>query len=91
MKADRPDVPVNDPHAQLERQFLAEFLSTRGLTLESLRNLPDDQAQALLKEASLFASGRLSEVESRAHYIHDMHQVQAPLPRDAHRTGGTED
>jgi hypothetical protein len=74
MNPDRPDIVAEDPHAELEQALIAEFLHKRGHTASSLQALPPEQADALLKEACVYASGRLCEVESRAHYVEDMHQ-----------------
>ena len=87
MIADRLDHPAEDPHADLERAFIAEYLKSRGHTPATLRELPEPEVQSLLREASRFASGRLSEVEARAHYIHDLHDVAPPLPRGSHGDG----
>jgi hypothetical protein len=78
------DAPLtHDPLAQMERAFIAEFLAARGHTLDSLHTLPPDRASALMKAASLYASGKLTEVESRAHLISDLHGDAAP-PRHGH-------
>jgi hypothetical protein len=68
-------VPGEDPVAQLERAFLTEFLELRGHTLESVRALPSEEMHALLKAAAIHAAGRLTEVETRAHYVHELHHV----------------
>jgi len=70
---------TGDPHAELERAFMAEFLQDRGHTFETVRTLPPDQAHALLQQASVYASCRLTEVESRAHFVDVMHR----RPRDS--------
>ena len=69
-----PKTSVGDPLSELERAFMAEFLQDRGHTLESVQMLPPAQARVLLLEASVYASCRLTEVESRAHFVHDMHR-----------------
>jgi hypothetical protein len=69
----------SDPLAQLERGFIEEFLHGRGQHLNTLKSLPLEQANALMKEASAYASGRLSEVETRAHLVDDLHDASAPL------------
>lgn len=69
-----PDIPARtDQMAQLEQAFIAEFLRRFGLTEAQLRTLPDVERHALEIQASAYASGRLAEVEARAHYIHDLH------------------
>jgi len=79
-----------DPLAQLERTFIEEYLHARGQHLNTLKNLPRDQANALMKEASAYASGKLTEVETRAHLVGDLHDASAPLHVATHaitRTG----
>ena len=68
-------------NSELERAFIVEFLQQRGHTFETLQALPDAEAHALLQEASVYASCRLTEVESRAHYVDEMHRSPAPPPR----------
>jgi hypothetical protein len=85
MSSDHPEL-VGDPLAQLERTFIEEYLQGRGHHLNDLRELPSDQANALMKEASAYASGRLTEVETRAHLVSDLHDASEPLgSRPAHK------
>jgi hypothetical protein len=65
----------SDPEATLERAFIAEFLGRRGHTLATIHDLPETEATALMKEASVYASARLSEVDARSHYVHDIHDA----------------
>jgi hypothetical protein len=65
----RPEPPL----AELERTLINEFLQRRGYDLDSVHALPEAEAHALLREASIYASGKLEEVESRAHYIDGLH------------------
>lgn len=65
---------VGDIHAQLEAAFLDEYLRRVGLRRSDLGRLPEPQATALMREASLFASLRLSEVESRSQLVHEIHR-----------------
>ncbi len=67
-------IPRPDQTAELERLIIAEFLERRGHTMHSLQQLPDAERHALMRDASLYASARLSEVESRAHYVDALHQ-----------------
>lgn len=73
MNRERSDIVAQDPHAQLEQALIEEFLAARGHTAASLETLPESQKARLLREACVYASGRMTEVESRAHYIDDMH------------------
>ncbi len=81
MSAERPDSPLDDPRAQLELALISEFLQRHGYSLASLHELPEDQAEAVYKQATLYAAGRLSEVESRSHYYDDMHHGPPAPPR----------
>jgi hypothetical protein len=64
-----------DPNAGLERMFLQAYLCSRGHTLESLRELPAEEAKRLMTEASIYASSKLAEVEARAHFVRDLHSA----------------
>jgi hypothetical protein len=68
---DRP--PLVDLIAELERAFINEYLTSHGYDPLTRASLSEEARRALDKEASLYASARLSEVEARAHYIHDIH------------------
>lgn len=68
------DTPsVGDPFARLELGLIHDYLTARGHDSEALRRRGDDEARRLLTEASTYAAARLTEIESRAHYVHDMH------------------
>lgn len=69
---DPDEVTTRDETAELEKALIAEYLEGRGHTYESLRSLPDSERHDILKAASLHATMRLSEVESRAHYVNDL-------------------
>jgi hypothetical protein len=64
---------MEDPHAQIERALIEEFLKARGHTLAELRGRDDPEAHALLKQASAHAASKLAEVESRAHLLREIH------------------
>lgn len=69
-----PDISARpDRTAQLESALIREFLEQRGHSAESLLTLPEAERHLLLEQASRWASSRLAEVESRAHYVHDLH------------------
>ena len=70
------DTPsVGDPFARLELSLIDEYLKARGHDPAALRARSDAEALELLAEASTYAAARLTEVESRAHYVHDLHNV----------------
>ena len=73
MTAQRADVPMADPNAQLERALIDEYLRSQGYELRTLHELPAERVKQLLREASLYAAGKLTEVEARASYVQDIH------------------
>ena len=64
-----------DQTAQLEQAFILEFLERQGYSPGQLHELPDVEADALRRAASSYASARLAEVESRAQYVHEIHDA----------------
>ena len=73
-----PKCPQSNPHSKLERAFIQEFLERLGYSFESLKALPETEANAILKDAAQYASGRLTEVETRAHLVEDLHHGVPP-------------
>lgn len=64
---------MEDPERQLERALIDEFLRERGLDWSALDRLPQAEANGVLAEASRYAGTRLAEIESRAHFVHEIH------------------
>ena len=62
------------PFANLERSLIHEYLWDSGCDPDRVRRLPPERVRELLRRASAYASGRLSEVEARARYLHDVHR-----------------
>lgn len=79
--SDRP--PLEPPLGHLERALIEEFLRARGYDQLRLSNLPGHEREKVLREASLHASAKLAEVESRSHFVHDLHDGTS----DAAKTG----
>lgn len=74
MRADFDQVPRPDQTAELERSLIAEYLEQHGHTTASLLALPEADRHRVMRDASLHASMRLTEVESRARYVDAIHQ-----------------
>jgi len=73
MKTNEVDVrPMEEPLAELERELRAAYVSGAGQDLQTLMARNDEQARQLLAEASQYVAGRLTEVESRAHYLRSL-------------------
>lgn len=65
--------PMEAPEGPLERALIKEFLRARGLDERALQALPEDEAKRVLTEASVHAAAKLTEVEARAHFVHEIH------------------
>ena len=64
--------PIEEPLAQLERELMTAYVAGAGQHLQALLARSDEQARQLLTEASLYASARLTEIESRFHYLRSL-------------------
>ncbi len=64
--------PLEEPEAELERQLMIAYLAGAGFDLHVLLERNDAEARALLSAASVYASSRLTEVESRSHYLRNL-------------------
>ena len=74
MRAERAETSaVQSPLGQLERALIEEFVRARGYDPLKLADLPEREREQLLKEASVHASARLTEVESRSHFVDEIH------------------
>jgi hypothetical protein len=49
----------------LERRLIAEYLLSKGFQYSDLRNLPVEERKILMKEACLYASVRLANIEAK--------------------------
>jgi len=65
--------PLQDPNGPLESELISEFLRARGYDLRSLDKLPEDDRRRLLRQASMHAAGKLTEIEARAHFVAELH------------------
>lgn len=75
MDTDRSDIRVlQAPLAELERVLIETFVHARGFDAATLAKLSGRERDALFKEASVFASAKLAEIEARWHYLHELHE-----------------
>ena len=71
---DEPGIRNRDmPLGQLEQSLIDQFVRARGYDPAKLAELPAPERIALLKDASIHASARLTEIESRSHYLSEIH------------------
>jgi len=64
------------PLAEIERHLMGAYVAGAGRSLEELLHSTDPAARELLADASRYASGRLSEIEARLRYVHDLHATE---------------
>jgi hypothetical protein len=70
-----PDAPpLEEPLAALERRLIDEYLRKQGHDPDVLRATHDDAARKLLTAAAVYAATRLTEIESRSHYVRELHE-----------------
>lgn len=69
---DRDRRPLTAPLAELERHLMNAYVAGAGHDLNDLLKRDDEEARELLAAASRFASARLSEIEARSHYLHEL-------------------
>jgi hypothetical protein len=67
--------PETDSRALLEKALIDEYLKDKGYDRESLKKLPKDEARRIMIEASIYASGKLSEIETKARYKQNLKDV----------------
>jgi hypothetical protein len=73
--------PVEAPLGELERALIAEFVRARGYDPQKLSDLPQEERQSLLKDASVYASGKLMEIEARSHLLDELHDGVPGIPK----------
>ena len=66
---------MEPPLACLEQSLIDEYIRLRGYDPARLGDLVAADRDALLKGASLYASCRLCEVETRSHFVHELHDA----------------
>lgn len=71
----RAEKSLEDPQARLERALIEQYLQERGCSLSTMKAKSAGEQQKLLGEASLYAAGRLAEIDARAAYIHEIHDA----------------
>jgi hypothetical protein len=67
---------MKDPEGELERALIDEFLLMRGHDQRSVDALPEPEQKRLLEEASVYAAGKLTEIDARARFVHELHGDQ---------------
>lgn len=68
-----------ETRALLEKGLIDEYLKNKGYSREGLKKLPEDEARRLMTEASIYASGKLAEIETKARYKQDLKDIGSSL------------
>lgn len=63
---------LEGPQSALERRLIREYLRGKGYRLEDLRRLPKEEAKQLMRQACMYASLKLAEIESKAQFREDI-------------------
>jgi len=67
---------------KLERALINEYLGGLGYDPVRLAALPEVEREKLLADASVYASGRLVEVEARSHFLDQIHDSPPGFPKE---------
>jgi hypothetical protein len=59
----------------LERELMVEYLQSRGYQWIDLKNMEKEEACALMREASKYASVHLAEIEAKARFRDDIKPI----------------
>jgi hypothetical protein len=52
----------------LERHLIAEYLLSKGYRVADLQNLPEAQRKELMKEACIYATTKLANIEAKSKF-----------------------
>lgn len=64
---------LEDKQADLARSLIEERLQSLGYSLNTICELPPEEAKRIMIDASVYASVKLAEVEDKAHFVHSIH------------------
>lgn len=69
---DMPAAQMKEPLAELEKELINAYVAGAGQDFQRLLARDDEGARRLLSDASLYATARLAEIESRSHYLRSL-------------------
>lgn len=67
-KADPKKHIDSSPQSALERELIAEYLRNKGYRRKDLRKLSKEEAKKLMKDACMYASLKLAEIEAKVSF-----------------------
>ena len=63
----------NTAYTELERQFITDYLESKGYSRQDLTDLPVEKARQLRIGACRYASLKLAEIESKVKFRQSIH------------------
>ena len=69
---------TGDPLSELETALIDEFFHARGIARHDLIKLSTRERTRIWTDACTYASARLTELESRAHYVSEIRHASEP-------------
>lgn len=73
--------PMEDRNAFVEEKLIEEYLRDNGYSRESIKKLPVEVIEKIMKEASQYASLKMEEVEARARFVKELHTDASSLEK----------
>ena len=67
-----PAAQMKEPLAELEKELINAYVAGAGQEFQTLLARNDEAARRLLSDASLYATARLTEIETRSHYLRSL-------------------
>jgi hypothetical protein len=67
-----PAAQMKEPLAELEKELINAYVAGAGQEFQTLLARNDKDARRLLTDASLYATARLTEIETRSHYLRSL-------------------
>ena len=63
---------MDDPNIALKESLIEEYLNEQGYSVEKLHHLPERVVKQLMKEANRYATLKIEEIESKAHFVNEL-------------------
>jgi hypothetical protein len=61
------------PQSALEKKFVEGYLQSKGYSREDLHKLPENVVKQLMKEACMYASLKLAELQAKSQFREEIH------------------
>ena len=61
------------PQSALEKKLVEDYLQSKGYSREDLQKLPEELVNQLMKEACMYASLKLAEVQAKSQFREEIH------------------